>query len=162
MKKIVKIFAACLLLIPLSGCNKAMNTSKTNSNQGTSNTVKVTKPEKGDGSGFMRLTELSEEQKKVIEESKADRSYRLMDGGNVIAVFMGKQNSGGSSIKIENIEIKGKTAIIKIKETFPNAKDNNIQAITYPYDIARAPMNLNNLELKFEGATGFVESGLLR
>lgn len=53
---------------------------------------------------------------------------------NVAALFMGEKRTGGYSITIKNITIKGDTAVLKVSETKPEGMAT--MALTQPYCIA--------------------------
>jgi hypothetical protein len=59
------------------------------------------------------------------------------DEKTVVAVFMGQKNTGGYSIGIESVTIKGNVAEVQVKETHPDGMVT--MALTNPYCIAVIP-----------------------
>lgn len=85
----------------------------------------------------------------VKDQAELEALYRSMrieeipavdfSKNNVVAVFMGQKPTGGYSITIDKVEIKGNTAMILVKNTVPEPGAILTMAITNPYCIAAIP-----------------------
>lgn len=58
---------------------------------------------------------------------------------NVVAIFMGQQRSGGYSISIDNVTLKGSNAEVIINATYPEKGAMVTTVMTAPYCIATIP-----------------------
>ena len=53
---------------------------------------------------------------------------------NVVALFMGRQSTGGNSISISNLTIEGNTAFVTVEKKYPEGAAT--MALTEPYYVA--------------------------
>jgi len=155
MKKIFIIFVALMITIAFAGC----------SNLGAENpTSDLPKAEGGDSSPkgitvneikFERVSidDLSEEIRGLIEDSKMERGYKLIDDPSsdysYLAVFAGQKPSAGYSIEIkEVIDNEGITGVT-VAETSPAKGMMVAEVLTYPVDIVKLTGVTDNINLNF-------------
>jgi PrcB C-terminal len=130
-----KIFTLLLLALAVASC-------KINKASQSASTFEVLKQEAYGG---------WEEKSNIVIKSQGELTslYKELGQENVptvdfkkntaVALFMGQKSTGGYSIGIKSINVKGDTAIIKVLETRPEPMTNATMALTTPYCIALIP-----------------------
>ena len=99
---------------------------------------------KGKRSGFKtadnKVIRSDQEWKRLSDGMKPDNLPRVDFNRNmVIAVFQGKQNTGGYDINVERVCKAGKNLTISVKKVKPGEKCIVTQAITSPYELVVLP-----------------------
>jgi hypothetical protein len=138
MRKIAMVSA---LVITLFSCSMQKSADGT----GTSN-FEVLKQE---GYGGMEAAS----NQVIKSQSELNRLYKELSieqvpqvdfkAKNVVALFMGQKSTGGFSIGIDRVTVKGETADVKIIQKFPGEKAMVTMALTTPYCIAVIPKTKN-------------------
>jgi hypothetical protein len=147
MKKIKKLFILTFSLILFIGCS-SINIKEKETTFANSGTEIITTNE-------ISIEEVSNDKlppnmSNSINGLKSNRGYLVYshEGDNYIAVFSGKRNTGGYSIKVISIEDKeGQTNII-VEEKAPQQGDMVTQVITYPYTVIKVKRISSDFVLK--------------
>lgn len=67
-----------------------------------------------------------------------------------VAVFLGRRNSGGYSVDIQDVEVRGDTAIVQARERAPGNGCATTMAITSPFALATLERHEMDMELELE------------
>jgi hypothetical protein len=74
-------------------------------------------------------------------------------GSVVIAVAMGAQNSGGHEISIDDVQRRGETLVVVVREVTPGPMCITTQVLTAPVDIVLIPKGDEPIEFEEEAET---------
>jgi hypothetical protein len=160
MKKYNKFFISMVSIFVMFGCSRNLPQDKNTKaipNEAVASAKEAPKQEvqKGITVNKIAFEDVTESKIPVnlensIKVLKANRGYIYTEenGEYYIAIFSGKRNTGGYSIKVLSVEDnEGKTNIL-IEEKSPQESDMVIQAITYPYVVIKAKGITPNINIK--------------
>ena len=90
--------------------------------------------------------------KKYDNSKYSKRGYYLEKDVDLtkIIISMGRKNTGGYSIDIVNIDVKGPDIYVTVKETSPGLSDNVTMALTNPCVEITVPFNTKVISIKDE------------
>ena len=71
----------------------------------------------------------------------------------VVVVALGRQQSGGYTIRVERAYLEGSTTVIIVREESPGEGCIVTDAITSPVDIATLPLSPEPVEFRFESGS---------
>lgn len=132
-----KIITFCFLIVALTSCTVKVTN---NIHVDTSIAFEIIKQDAYGGRDEKSNVIITSQQKlEAIYKELGWNEVPKVDfnKNNVVALFMGQQNSGGYSIAIKSIVVEDDTTIIKVLETKPEGMAT--MALTAPYCIAIIP-----------------------